>query len=419
MHHFGVICPATPGHLNPMVALADALRQRGHRVTFFLMGYPSSLVTGAGFEVVETGGAVFPAEEFRAGIEKLGTLHGRAALRHTFGLGVRSAEAVLKNAPEKIRKRNITALIVDQAASPGGTVAEAAGIPFVTVCNALMLNPEPAVPPFFTHWLPQPGFWPRLKNRVLWAGLNRYYRPILRSIQRGRKEWGLPFQRTIPEGWSRLLQISQQPAAFEFPRENLPQHFHFVGPLRGTPGNQPIPFPWERLDGRPLIYASFGTLQNRVAEDFQTIARACEGTGAQLVMSTGKGIRPEALGPLPGNPVVVDYAPQGELLKRASLAITHAGLNTVLDALTEGVPMVTVPVTNEQPGIAARVAWVGAGEMIPRSRFSLDTLRAAVRRVLADPSFKTASLRVSDSIRKAGGATRAAELIEEKIPRPR
>lgn len=190
---------------------------------------------------------------------------------------------------------------------------------------------------------------------------------------------------------------------------------NFVGPLRGNPGNQAIPFPWEKLDGRPLIYASFGTLQNRLAEDFHTIAGACEGTGAQLVLSTGRGIRPEALGTLPGNPVVVDYAPQEELLKKASLVITHAGLNTVLDALSTGVPMVAVPVTNEQPGIAARVTWVGAGKMIPRSRFSLDTLKTTVRAVLADSSFRAASQRVSESVRKGGGATRAAELIEKRL----
>ena len=40
MGHIGVICPNTPGHVNAMLALADATRLRGHRVTFFLLGEP-------------------------------------------------------------------------------------------------------------------------------------------------------------------------------------------------------------------------------------------------------------------------------------------------------------------------------------------------------------------------------------------
>jgi UDP:flavonoid glycosyltransferase YjiC (YdhE family) len=134
------------------------------------------------------------------------------------------------------------------------------------------------------------------------------------------------------------LQVSQQPAALEFPRSKLPEQVKFVGPLRLQGGYAPVPFPWERLDGRPLIYASLGTLQNRIAGTFGIIAQACSGLDTQLVISTGNVVAPEALSDLPGRPVVVPYAPQLELLRRAALAVTHAGLNTVLDALSAGVP---------------------------------------------------------------------------------
>ena len=176
--------------------------------------------------------------------------------------------------------------------------------------------------------------------------------------------------------WSDRLQISQQPDGFEFPRRGLPKHIRFVGPLQRSVGTQPVPFPWERLDGRPLIYASLGTLQNRIVRMFRVIAEACEGVDAQLVLSTGNGISPEALGKLPGNPVVVSYAPQGDLLRRSTIAVTHAGLNTVLDALGAGLPMVAIPVTNEQPGVAARVAWIGAGDVhSPQGGDSADAVR--------------------------------------------
>jgi len=415
MSHIGVMCPNTSGHLNPMIALADALCTREHRVTFFLLGDPPASVTAAGFQIVLLGGSIFPSDQYRAGLQQLGSLQGRAALKHTFAMGARAAEAILGVGPTAARAAGITALLVDQASFPGGTVADELGIPFATVCNALLLHSEPTVPPFFTHWQPQDNWLSRTRNRIAWAGLNRLYAPILTRIQDRRRRLGLPIPEQIAATWSDRLQISQQPEAFEFQRHELPKHVRFVGPLRLPGGYQPVPFPWDRLDDRPLIYASLGTLQNRVEGTFRTIAEACDGLDAQLVISTGHGVAPEKLGELPGRPIVVPYAPQLDLLNRSAVAVTHAGLNTVLDALATGVPMVAIPITNEQPGIAARVAWVGAGETIAHKHVTSQALRTAVVRVLSDPSYRAAAERVRDSIKAGGGASRAAEMIEQSM----
>lgn len=134
-----------------------------------------------------------------------------------------------------------------------------------------------------------------------------------------------------------------------------------------------------------------------------------------MVISTGGGVSPDALGDLPGWPVVVPYAHQLELLRTAVLAVTHAGLNTVLDALSMGVPMVAVPVTNEQPGIAARVVWTGAGEAIPLRQATSQRLRPLMTRVLSHPPYRAAAERARDSIQAGGGAPRAAEIIEQNL----
>jgi zeaxanthin glucosyltransferase len=415
MSHVGIICPNAPGHLNPMLALADATRSRGHQVTFFLLGDSPASVATAGFEVVPLGGSIFPPDQYRASFEQLGSLQGRAALKHTFAIGARAAEAILQVGPTAAQTVGVSALVVDQASFPGGTIADQLGLPFATVCNALLLHSDPIAPPFFTDWQPQDTWWARIRNQIAWAGLNRLYAPILARIQDHRRRLGLPVPVRIADIWSGRLQISQQPEVFEFPRRESPKHVRFVGPLRLPGGYQPVPFPWERLDGRPLIYASLGTLQNRVAGMFRVIAEACEGLDAQLVISTGHGVAPETLGELPGRPVVVSYAPQLELLCRATIAVTHAGLNTVLDALATGIPMVAVPVTNEQPGIAARVAWIGAGEAIPRKNLTPQTLRSAVVRVRSSPSYRTVAERVRGSIQAGGGAPRAAEMIEQSL----
>jgi zeaxanthin glucosyltransferase len=164
-----------------------------------------------------------------------------------------------------------------------------------------------------------------------------------------------------------------------------------------------------------LIYASLGTLQNRLQSVFQTIAQACEGLDAQLVISLGSGITAESLPEFPGSPIVVNDAPQLELLKQANLVITHAGLNTTLESLSRGVPMVAIPISLDQPGVAARIAWTGTGQVMPLSRLRVPPLRDTIAQVLTQTSYKTNAVKLQQAIHDAGGVSRAIEIIESCI----
>jgi MGT family glycosyltransferase len=176
-----------------------------------------------------------------------------------------------------------------------------------------------------------------------------------------------------------------------------------------------VPFPYDKLTGKPLIYASMGTLQNRIRRVFWEIARACEGLDAQLVVSLGGGSTPEEIGPLPGNPLAVGYAPQLELLTRAALTITHAGLNTTLESLSYGVPIVALPVGNDQPGVAARVKWLGAGQVMPLKRLSADRLRPLVSQVLNEDGYRQRARQLREEIQKTDGVRLAAGVIERVL----
>jgi MGT family glycosyltransferase len=136
---------------------------------------------------------------------------------------------------------------------------------------------------------------------------------------------------------------------------------------------------------------------------------------AQLVISLGGSATPESLGSLQGNPLVVGYAPQLELLKKASLTITHAGMNTTLESLNNGIPMVAIPIANDQPGVAARLAWAGAGEVVPLARLTVPKLRNAVQKVLTEDSYKQNAVRLQEAIQRAGGVIRAIDIVEQAV----
>jgi zeaxanthin glucosyltransferase len=113
--------------------------------------------------------------------------------------------------------------------------------------------------------------------------------------------------------------------------------------------------------------------------------------------------------------VVVRFAPQLEILKRAAAVITHAGLNTVLESLAEGVPLVAIPLGNDQPGVAARVAARGAGVVVRRRKLNVKRLRAAVRGVLEDENYRVAAHKVQCAMGRVDGLERAADIIEEAL----
>jgi MGT family glycosyltransferase len=363
-----------------------------------------------GLEFIGVGAKSHPVGSLGQSLAALGKLKGLAASRFTIQAVAKTSAMVLDEGPEALRATDISMLLVDQMEPAGGTLAERLGLPFVTICNALALNREPDIPPPFSPWRFKCSRGARIRNRIGYFMADQVTRPIREVVNQYRTRWGLKPWRMDEESFSSLAQISQQPSAFDYPRTGLPPEFHYTGPLRGS-SMTPVAFPWERLDGRPLIYASLGTLQNSRLPLFRCFAEACHGLDAQLVLTHGGGLSQEEAHSLPADVVVVSYAPQLELLSRASLTLSHAGLNTVLDSLSCGVPVIAVPLTYEQPAIAERLRFTGAGEIVAPPVVKADRLRHVVRAVLSRGDYARNASRIGKSIGEAGGVRRAADII--------
>jgi zeaxanthin glucosyltransferase len=411
---FGIISPPVSGHIHPFSALGRELVARGHSVTYFQMLDLEEKIRSEGIDYCPIGASDHPRGSLPESLATLGQLKGLAALRFTIRAVERTTVMVCRDAPRAVRSAGIDALLVDQMEPAGGAVAEHLGIPFVTVCNALAINRDRLVPPPFTPWRYRQSSVAGLRNAIGYRVSDWLTRPIARAVAEYRHAWKLSALRSPDDSFSKLAQICQMPKAFDFPRSDLPDTFHYVGPLRRA-SPVPVGFPWERLDGRPLVYASLGTLQNSREPLFRCFAEACRGSNVQLVLSHGGGLTEDEVRSLSGDPLVVPYAPQFELLARAALTITHAGLNTVLDSLANGVPLVTIPITYEQPAIARRVAWTGTGQSIPLGQLNAGRLRYVLTEVLDDPRYRAAAGVLAGAIGDAGGVQRAADVVESSI----
>lgn len=416
MSHFGILCPSAIGHLNPMCVIGRELMRRGHRVTLFGVPDVKIKVATAGLEFCEIGAEVFPLGAIDGIYQKLGMMSSIEGLKYTVEWLLQETKMICAEAPEAIRAMGIDLLIVDQVTAIGGTIAEFLKLPFVTICNALPINRETSVPPFFTSWTYQNTWWARVRNQLGNSLLDYLTKSVWKFIVTQRQIWNLHPLVDRDAGYSQLAQICQLPPGFDFPRERLSACMNYTGPFQAPSGIEPVKFagtdfPFDKLTGKPLIYASLGTLQNQKWEIFQCIADACVDLDAQLVISLGNPHQDPSEIQLSGKPIVVAYAPHAQLIDRSSLVITHGGMNTVIGSLSAGVPLVVIPITNEQPGIATRLVRTGAGEMVPLKQLNVDLLKQTISQVLGDVCYREKAQKMQQVIQNAGGVERAADII--------
>lgn len=414
MARIGVFCFPGTGHIHPITALARCLQQRGHSVVIFGIADTASRIQAAGVEFHLIGESDYPPGTLKRLDQQLSEYQGLASFRFTVERVKNTALMILRDGPDAVRSAGVDALLVDEA-DMGGSVAEHLGLPFLSIACFPPLVQDDRIPAFCFGWSANQSWFCRLRNRLGFRLLSRIAAPIFSAVNQQRREWGLkPFQRST-DALSPLAQITQLPATLEFEIPGLPSILHYTGPFVDPAQRPTVEFEWDRLDGRPLVYASLGTLQNTSQDIFRIIAEACAGLGVQLVLSLGGGLHPGQLGALSGDPVVVQYAPQLELVKRASAVITHAGLNTTLESLAEGVPLVCIPLGNDQPGVAARVAARGAGVVVSRRGLNAKRLRTAVQAVLQDERYRRAARDIQACMLETNPLQRAADIVEDTL----
>jgi zeaxanthin glucosyltransferase len=399
-----------------MTALARRLQQRGHSVVLFGIADTEARIRAAGIDFCLIGEKDFPPGTLQKLDEHLSELHGLPSFKFTLERILSTARMVLRDGPEAARREKVEAFLIDEAEF-GGNVADYLGLPFVSVAIIPPMVWDNRIPPYCFPWPAGQDAPSRFRNELAMRFLARVAHPIFKLVNQQRTTWGIEPHKNWDDALSTLAQVAQLPAALEFDIPMRDRHplLHYTGPFLDAQQRPKIEFDWHRLDGRPLVYASLGTLQNGSEKIFRVIAAACADLTVQLVMSLGGGIDRERLGPLSGDPIVVKYAPQLDLIKRSAIVITHAGINTVLESLAEGVPLVCIPLGNDQPGVASRVKSRGAGVVVPPRGLTAKRLRSALCAVLEDESYRTAARKLQASILQSDGLGVAADIVEDAL----
>lgn len=323
----------------------------------------------------------------------------------TLSLAMRVAQRVLPALLRDIEQEPASArpaiLINDSAAPWGVIVARRTGLPSVTSSTTFAIN-DPV-------------------SRKVLGGPHRLVPMLLRGgwalVDVAIRRWNL--RRTYGVEPPRIAEIIGGPSNtnlvytsrnFQPLSHTFGANTHFVGPVLDARQEQ-----WDDPLPRGFVYVSLGTLYHRNPAFFRAAVDATRELDAHILLNIGPNLDAAALGDVPAHVRIVRRAPQLAVLDRAGVFVTHGGMNSAHEALLAGVPMVVTPQAVDQFLVAQRVVEVGAGIALEPRRQTAEHLREAILRVRADPSYEIAARRVGDDLRSAGGAARAADVVEAQL----
>ncbi|KAL0486097.1 glucosyltransferase [Acrasis kona] len=394
------------GHIHPASSIGAEMKSRGHQ------DY-GKIVESAGLEYIPIGERECPIGFKDKRDELLSTLSSFDAMKKNMDNFVLDYNIILNELPDLIKKHKIDLLIADSTLYAAPAVAEHCGIPFVTIDCISPVVVESSAACDMTDWEHINTWWARPRNWLSYRLVLRAFQPCVEATNIKRKGWNLhPI--TQPFMDETITRISQMPKFVDFPREWWPQNFHHTGPFFKQDARMKHDFPWDKLNGKPIVYASMGSLFSGSHGSLSLITQAVSPMDVQLVLTLG-GQTNDIINEDLGSHVVVENAPQLDLLEKASLFITHGGQNSMLEGLAKGVPMVIIPVTSDQFGNANRIKLYGSGERLSLSGLNPELLRSTVEKVMSHESYTIKAKQAKQLISETNGLKRAADIIENKL----
>jgi UDP:flavonoid glycosyltransferase YjiC (YdhE family) len=417
------------GHLLPQIAIAMALRERGHEVAFYSGEAVRETVEGQGFRFF--GFDRLDQERAFASMRAVDTGDRRA--RPGRGrLAPILRDWLVETIPDQIADvRDVIAEfepdVIATDLSLWGVVAvlpELTRVP-VALSSTFMgpLIPGPDAPAFGLGLRPPRGPAGRALQRAATALIELAGTPLRRRLDAIRGDFGLAeLGESVNCHTARLpLYLVGNVPELDYGRHDLPPSVHYVGnciwyPERAEPDGETTAQWLARIPAdRPWVHVSESTLAYGDPFLLRTAVQALANQPVELIVAVGSHRDPAAPGfdVSAANVHVTRWVDHGELLPRCAALITVGGKATVMAAAEAGVPMVVVPTTWDKPDNARRVTEAGIGVRVSPRAASPDRLRAAVRQVLYRPRFRAASRSLAGQLEAAPGPDRAAALLEE------
>ena len=403
------------GTVPPAAEAALRLRCRGHRVRLMAEAVDESEALAAGVEFRPWRRATsrrdrLPSSDPLRDWEAASDLEGFARLRDRIMCG--PALAYAEDVLEEVARRPVDIIVSSEMLLGVMAASERARVPLALLCPNISLFPLPGMPPMGMGLLPARSEAERLQQAEVATGFGRAMDEGLSALNAARRKIGLDPLAGVAAQVARAgrILLATSPA-FDFPLDRLPRDVRYVGPLLAEPS-------WaeSRAGGAaefptaPLVLVSFSTTFQDQLGAVRAVVAALAGLPVHGLVTLGPALADEKLELAP-NVTVVESASHGDVMRRASVVVTHGGHGTVLRALKHGLPLLCLPMGRDQHDNAARVVARGAGLCLDR-RAAPAEIRTSLQCLLEEDSFRSAALEIADGIASGRGTSDLVEEIE-------
>ena len=373
------------GHTNPTLGVVRELTTLGHEVWYYSYEPFRSVIEAAGARFLPCD--VYDSEQ-KLTPEDRSRLGGDLA----FSTEILVDTTLALDAPvcRDMEQLQPDCIVADSMAIWGKMIARKLGIPFVSSTTTFAFNQHSA------KILKQdrPGLLSTLRSMP----------KVNRQIRRLQQQ-GYPVKTILDliANDNETHTIVYTSPEFQPCSETFSDCYAFVGP-----SIRPVAEPFQKTRDR-LIYISMGTVNNDLPALYRSCIDAWKDSPHQILLSVGDLVDPTLLGNLPNHIEVRPRVDQIAVLEQADVFVTHCGMNSVSESLWFGVPMVLLPQTPEQGGVAARVEQLGAG--LRPKQVTAAALHSAVEQVLNTPDYRQSAEDIAAGFRKCSGPRGAAEKI--------
>ncbi len=376
-----LVVPPLTGHINPLLSVAEELKQRQHVVAW--AGHSEALR-----HHVDESDVHFPLPETESTFvdESWHKVRGLESVKFFYEeYCFPMAEVCFQPLEMVVRTFQPVLMIVDHQMLAGAFVARKLGVPWIS-----SISTSASV----------------LK---LWEVLDQWLEAHLKKLQH---KYGLEkntdkVERPDFSDEACVIYSSKELVGLEQKYVDAP--YFFVGPLINHK-RKPIDFPWDQLiSEQKKVLVSLGTVsRDRSRRFYNVIAQALRDTKIQVILGAPDGYVDD----VPDNFVVMSRVPQLALLPHMDLVVSHAGHNTVCETLAQGIPMVVSPIRDDQSVIARQVINAGAGLGIRFGKVSVNSARETILNVLDESSFKEAAEKIQASFNNLGGSLEVVNVVE-------
>ncbi len=385
MKRIACFCIPAHGHTNPMLPVVRELAQRGNTVRFYSFDAFAEKIKATGAEYVSCDAFLPPLTDREvAGLKRVSTTEMTIQdIRTTLEMNDFLQAEFAAFQPEVV--------YTDSVCFWGKLNAWKHRVPMVVSTSTFAFNQLSSQ--YMKH---SPG---EMADMIL--GLSKISRALKEMEPYGYRVKNALSLVQSDNDTDSVVYTSKR---FQPYAESFSDHYAFVGPSVFAEV-QP-----EKDRERPLVYISLGTVINERPDFYSKCIAALKDLPVRVILSCGRETDRAALGPLPGNVEAYPYVDQLEVLSKASVFLSHCGMNSVSESLYMATPLVLYPQTGEQQAVARRVAELGAGVFLRDD--TTEGIRRAVQTVLDNAAYAEAAATCSADFRACSGPAGAAAFIE-------